>query len=166
MVQNKKEEFMEKIMFVCAGNTSRSAMAEAMLNDKVEKDEALKGKVSACSCGVYAENGDPASDLATLIMKEHGIDITRHRATEIIHSKIEDMDLVLCAETIHKTLVLIDYPALKGKVYTLKEYIKDYSDDINIHDPHGGNLDAYRQCAAETETCLDKLVEQLKTLQG
>jgi protein-tyrosine-phosphatase len=132
------------------------------LKDKVEKNEALRGKVCVYSCGTDAENGDPASGATIQTMKERGIDCTGHRATSMYHSAIADTDLVLCAEKDHKELVIKHFPALmeKGNVYTVREYVKD-KNATNINDPYGGDMNVYRRCASEIEDCLDKLLAQL-----
>jgi protein-tyrosine-phosphatase len=136
-------------------------MAEALLKNKVKNNEALKGKVSVHSCGIDADEYGHALSPAVQIMDEYGIDMRGHRTTHIDNSGISGMDLVLCAETGHKRFVLRDFPALSGKVYTLKEYAGHESDDMNISDPFGWNLNTYRRCAAEIDACLDKVIELL-----
>ena len=113
---------MQKIMFVCTGNICRSAMADKLLAKRV-KEENLD--IHVFSCGTCAENGDYPTLEAIETMEEYGVELRGHRATNIRNSKIEEMDLVLCATTIHKNTVLNMYPELKGKVYTMKEYVGD-----------------------------------------
>jgi protein-tyrosine-phosphatase len=134
-------------------------MAAAMLRDKIEKNEALRGKVEVYSSGIDTDNGYRASIKSIETMEEHGIDMFWHRATNMYHSPIADMDLVLCAEKYHKEQVLRDFVQLreKGNVYTLKEYVKD-KNTMNIEDPYGGDINEYRRCALEIEECLDKLL--------
>ena len=44
-----------KIMFVCTGNTCRSAMAHHMLEKMIKE----KDNVEVYSCGIYADSGEP-----------------------------------------------------------------------------------------------------------
>lgn len=111
---------MQKIMFVCTGNICRSAMADKLLAKRVKEE---KLDIQVFSCGTCAENGDYPTLEAIETMQEYGVDIREHRATNIRNSKIEEMDLVLCATTTHKSTVLNMYPKLDGKVYTMKEYV-------------------------------------------
>ena len=104
-------------MFVCTGNTCRSAMAHHMLEKMIKE----KDNVEVYSCGIYADSGEPATYSAIDVMKEYGVDMNNHRATNIKETKIEQMDLILCATVSHKQIVLNMYPELTGKVYTLKE---------------------------------------------
>ena len=57
-------------------------------------------------------------------MEEYQIDLKKHRATNIRNSKIEDMDIILCATTSHKNNVINMYPKLADKVFTMKEYAR------------------------------------------
>lgn len=110
-----------KIMFICTGNICRSAMAEGILK-KIAKDKNLK--VEVYSCGIYAQDGDYATYNAIEAAKHYDVDISNHRATNIRNSKIQEMDLILCATNNHKQTVLYMYPELIGKIYTIKEYAK------------------------------------------
>ena len=102
-----------RIMFVCTGNTCRSAMAEAIFKQMVEDE------IEVCSSGVAAENGQCPSKNTLDVCNSHGIDISRHRATYFKDSNIEDMDLVLTFEMHQKYKLKIYYPDLE--VYTIKE---------------------------------------------
>jgi len=110
-----------KIMFICTGNICRSAMAHVMLEDKAKKQNK---DIEVYSCGVYAQNGDISTEEAIETMEEYQIDLKKHRATNIRSSKIEDMDVILCATTAHKNNVINMYPKLSDKVFTMKEYAR------------------------------------------
>ena len=90
---------MKKIMFICTGNTCRSAMAEAILAKKI-KEKNLS--INVYSAGICAENGDGPTMGTIEVMQDRGIDISTHRATNIEQSNIQDMDLILCATVVHK----------------------------------------------------------------
>ena len=81
--------------------------------------------------------------------------------TNIKETKIEQMDLILCATVSHKQLVLNMYPELTGKVYTLKEYvgIGKEGKNMDIKDPWGCNIEIYKQCAEEIKQCLEMLID-------
>lgn len=110
-----------KIMFICTGNICRSAMAHAMLEKKAKEENK---NIEVYSCGIFAENGDVPIYEGIEAMREYGIDLSNHRATNIRNSNIENMDVILCATTAHKNNVINMYPKLAGRVFTMKEYAR------------------------------------------
>ena len=149
-----------KIMFICTGNICRSAMAHAMFEKMVKEQNK---NVQVYSCGIYAQNGDIPTYEAIETMNEYGIDLRNHRATNIRNSNIEEMDVILCATENHKNMVLNLYPNLKGKVFTMKEYVGDTENGINISDPWGCNITIYRMCASELSKIVEKIIKKLLT---
>lgn len=150
-----------KIMFICTGNICRSAMAEGMLK-KMAKDENLD--IEVYSAGIYAETGDYATFNAIEAANYYDVDIKNHRATNIRDSKIEDMDIILCATNSHKNMLISIYPNLKNKIYTMKEYaeIDNNGEDLNISDPWGYNQEVYMNCIKEIKKCLDIIIHKIR----
>ncbi len=148
-----------KIMFICTGNICRSAMAHKLMQKKL-KDNEVKG-IDVYSCGIFAENGDASTYNAIEVTKEYDVDLKSHKATNIRDSKIDEMDLILCATMSHKYSVIQMYPSLANKIYTLKEYV-DENKDLDIKDPWGYDIEIYRFCIAEIDRLLDKLIEKIK----
>lgn len=147
-----------KIMFVCTGNICRSAMAEALLK-KMAKEK--NKEIEIHSCGTTAYPGDTCTEEAIKVMEEYKINMKKHRATHIKQSKIEEMDLILCATTSHKNSVISLYPELQGKVYTIKEYAQENVQEPDIADPWGYNIQIYKQCAKEIKDNLEKIIEKI-----
>lgn len=147
-----------KIMFICTGNICRSAMAHKMLEKKAKEENK---DIEVYSCGVFAEDGDVPTYEGIDVMREYGIDLSIHRATNIRNSNIKDMDVILCATNSHKNNVISMYPELKEKVYTMKEYAGYDKKDIDIKDPWGYGIATYRMRAAEIEDCINKYIEKL-----
>ena len=146
------------IMFICTGNICRSAMAHWMIEKQVKEQNK---DINVYSCGVYAENYDIPTKEAIQVMKEYGVDLTNHKATNIRNSDIEDMDVILCATVNHKNMVISMYPELIDKVFTMKEYAGYPSYDLDISDPWGYGMDVYKKCAEEIEICIEKILEKI-----
>lgn len=149
---------MKKVMFVCTGNICRSAMAHGIL-EKMAKDK--NKDILVYSCGTSAYTGDGATYYAVQACEEYDIDISKHKATNILESNIQDMDLILCATNSHKRYILDMYPELKDKIYTIKEYANSNLEDIDIKDPWGYDMETYRDCFKEIYEAVEKIIDKV-----
>lgn len=149
---------MKKIMFICTGNICRSAMADALMK-KLAKDS--NKDIEVYSCGIFAEDGDMPTFNAVEAIKEYDVDLKLHRATNIRNSRIEDMDIILCATVLHKNNVINMYPNLKDKIFTIKEYADYDKNDLDIPDPWGYDIETYRFCASTISKCLNKIIDKI-----
>ncbi len=86
---------MIRVLFVCHGNICRSAMAEAMMNDRIQKHN-LEHLFQADSAATsYEEIGEPMYYAAQEILKAHHIPIGSHRARRITPSDYQTFDLLI-----------------------------------------------------------------------
>ncbi|MBM7585248.1 protein-tyrosine phosphatase [Bacillus pakistanensis] len=140
-----------KILFVCTGNTCRSPMAEALLKNK----NASKFEVK--SAGVFAKNGQPATNYTKEVLKENDI-IHEHVSRLLSLEDIEWATHIFTMTTGHKTTIGNVFPQALDKTFTLKEFVHDLDEDVV--DPFGGTVEVYRKTYRELDELICKLIEK------
>lgn len=143
-----------KILFVCTGNTCRSAMCEGIFNHLVEDK-----KIEVFSAGISADEGASASENAIEALNQMGIDISNHKSKLLTKGDIFDANLVLCMTDVHKTLIQNACPDEKHKVYTLCEYAKGTNEKIS--DPYGMDINTYISCAKKLKELIEIVLEKV-----
>lgn len=155
---------MKKIMFICTGNTCRSAMAEGILK-KLLEDRGITD-VEVFSSGLYASTGEYSPDEAIRVMQEdYNVNILQHQSINTKDSDIENMDLILCATHAQLTTLEYRYPDLDHKIFTIKEYA--YGPEVeskDIQDPWGYPIEVYKECAKEIYDAMLKILDNIITL--
>ena len=150
-----------RVLFVCTGNTCRSPMAAALYNDMVRREvcTACADGISAAvasSAGLYASEGEPISaDAVTALREAHilpasGNDYTSHRAATVTRAMMETADEVIAISGSHAMELTLRFPEHAGKIKTLA---------MNISDPYGRGIEAYRECLMQLRYCLQLLTQ-------
>ena len=146
-----------RILFVCTGNTCRSALAEALAR-KVIIERGLSD-VDVQSAGTSAWDSAPASDGALLVGMERGLDLSQHRAQMLTRELVETSDLILAMGPHH--LERIEALGGGGRAYLITEYASYGSNVRPVTDPIGAELDVYRATADELEQEVRRAFDRL-----
>jgi protein-tyrosine-phosphatase len=146
-----------RILFVCTGNTCRSALADAIAR-KVVVERALQD-VEVQSAGTSAWDGAPASDGALLVGMERGLDLSQHRAQTLTRELVQSSELVLAMGPHH--LERIEALGGTGKAYLLTDFASHGKSVRPVNDPIGGELDLYRATADELEQEIRRVFDRI-----
>lgn len=136
-----------RLLFVCTGNTCRSAIAEALAR-KIIIERGLSD-VEVQSAGTSAWDGAPASDGALLVGMERGLDLSQHRAQTLTRDLVNGADLVLAMGPHH--LERIEALGGAGRSHLITGFASYGSSARPVTDPIGGELDVYRATVDELE---------------
>ena len=136
-----------KLLFVCTGNTCRSALAGALAKG-IAAERGLTD-IEIASAGTNTWEGAPASDGALLVGLERGLDLGEHRARQLTRAMVEEADVILAMGPHH--LERIELFGGARRAHLLTAYASRGKIARGISDPIGGELDVYRATAEELD---------------
>jgi protein-tyrosine-phosphatase len=157
------------ILFVCTGNTCRSAMAEGLFKKMLRERKEDNRGFYIISVGISALPGMRATPEAIQVMAEQGIDISRHIATQVQEELIKKADLILVMSDTHKDYIKKKFTFAKSKIYLLKEFaqiaefksIQKTDENYEIVDPLGRPIEFYRIIARQLKENLEKILDKI-----
>ncbi|MCJ7625146.1 MAG: hypothetical protein MUO76_16735 [Anaerolineaceae bacterium] len=125
---------MPAVLFVCTANLCRSPMAEALFRSILINTRADWQDWKIGSAGTWAVSVKTAMPYSQEMMKELGLDISRHRSRTISNELLNAADLILTMESSHKEAIQIEFSSRSSKIFMLSEMAGKTAD---IPDPAG-----------------------------
>ena len=147
-----------KVLFVCTGNTCRSAMCEAYFNSLSRKN-GTGGVLLAESAGTDAWEGEESSPFTRTALAPYHTDIADHSARRLTREMLEGADLIVPMTSSHRTRILRLLPEAADRVRLLGEFRQGPARDVS--DPYGGTAEIYSLCFADMKGPLDNMYQEL-----
>ena len=107
------------ILFVCTGNTCRSAMAEAVARRFIAQNPEQYGQFQVASAGVMCAGPSPASPQAVAVAEQNGCDLSQFTAKQITAELAEQADYIFVMTSSHKRMLDSVLPQCSAKTFLL-----------------------------------------------
>jgi arsenate reductase len=135
---------MKRVLILCTGNSARSQMAEGLLRHDAGE------RFSVDSAGT---NPIPVKPEAVEVMKEIGIDISRHRSksVEVFAGQPFDVVLTVCD---HARETCPVYPGHANRIH------QSFADPGNVQGSAEQRLQAFRRVRDEIRTYLQRFAAE------
>jgi protein-tyrosine-phosphatase len=132
-----------RLLFVCGGNTGRSALAEAFARAELADVNGGGPKWGVHSAGLTAHQpGAPMADHAVVTLREHGVRARRHRSRQLTPQMCRDSAAVYCMTRAQRAAVAELAPEVRDRTFCL-DPARDIPDPATAEDP----ATSYRQVA-------------------
>ena len=139
-----------RVIFVCQGNICRSALAEKVLKELLDRD--------VMSFGLDTHSGKPANNRMVLAAKSLGYDLTHHQSTSVDDVLIAKDDLLVCME--YEQAKYLVENGISNNVVVLGAFFSKLQ--ARLPDPYSANDKYMLRCAKLIEASTKELASSLR----
>jgi len=144
---------MKNILILCVGNICRSPIAEALFKQQFPEKKIW-------SAGLAALVGNSADEMAIKVAAHNGLDLSAHRAQQMMSWMCQTADIILVMENVHKSELEKKLPLVRGKVFGLGELGK-----FEISDPYRQPMHAFETAYSDIARGVMEWVPRIRKLE-
>lgn len=144
---------INKVIFVCVGNTCRSPMAATSMSTFLQGTDIL-----VQSRGMVVLFPEPYNPKAVAVASKHGMIMVSDSTKQIENEDFDNNTLVLVMNSNMKKKLYDKYDRAIN-VYTLSEYAGE--GDIEVLDPYGKGMEEYNKCFEQLYILLEKAARNI-----
>lgn len=122
-------------------------------------DERKLKNVEVRAAGVLTVTGLRASQEARQIMESEGIELDRHRSSQLSPEMIRRADLILGMTPYHIQIAMRISEEARGKTFLLQEFSGNDLKNVQIQDPMGCTLEVFKKRFKEIRQACDRLAD-------
>jgi protein-tyrosine phosphatase len=152
-----------KVIFVCWGNICRSPMAERVA-ERAAAEADLTGVEFTSAATSNEELGEPMDRRAAAVLRDRGYRSDGHGAHQINAAEIEDADLVIAMEDIHRIKMTAMSPG--ATIALLSDFDPDAEPGSGVPDPWYGTPAGFYGTLEALEAAMPGVLDKVRELQG
>jgi len=149
-----------RVLFVCLGNICRSPLAEIVVAGQAAK-RGLNETFHFASAGTGSWHiGNDADHRSAQTAKDHGLDLSNHRAQQITAAKVGQWDWFVAMDASnYSDLLRMGVP--EERLLLMRQFEPNHERVLDVPDPYYGGPDgfedAYRMLCENADRLLDYL---------
>lgn len=154
---------MIKVLFVCLGNICRSPLAEAIFNDKINKN-GLKHHFKFDSAGTSDFHIGELPDERTIKCAQHyGMPI-KHRGRQVNRVDFREFDYILAMDehnlqNLNKMKIQYGFP--EKPIFLIRDFVEE-SQGLSVPDPYYGGEEGFHEIFKILDQSIDHFLQKLK----